>query len=1086
MKKQIKVLSFALAIAVIITAIATLAIHKSNITPSEEGFGGDFTLPMRVETMSSFFETNPIEQDKDEWEYINPYYEAYPRTDNTSNLHSHATAVYENINGQTVMVDTLYRNYKEALNDPNYSCGMLLYQCIKYKIAHPDEEVEISFSSFRISPTIAVCLNPSSPYFGYVRSLYTGDYDGNGFVRIVYLLLEAARMGIDVTIVGQLNSYSVKQYNNTTGKVASKGEPSYIKYFNAGMDYACYEKYAPGETVEDHLTFRPVEWDYDDKAGIEVMHVKTCAVSAYQDKDGFDHNYGVWFSSTNLDAADYKGYNGNGCSQSGVIITNHKDIYIATRNFVSLMAEHYEQESIFEFRKIVNDRTREQVDVALAGQYESVPEDERIVYVGSEADDVFELYFAPLSGDVDIWDTKLNPYCKYIQEFYDSDDSEDVVFSFNNPNFQEDFMIAKLLVEALRDKFITNKRIGNRLGLRCQNGLFDGFDELEKGKDLEFINVKLTKDYVHEKDLLMSYVKDGKRKYITFFSSCNFNSGALYYQTNQILIVKETEETDNIVYTSIGSKSSKGAIVDEGEGVDFSSDERYVMSQRLDSLPLTFKVEFQIAPKLDSEEGYGILFSNNDFWNYSISYQINKDGNPQIAISSRYEANGLEHFKSTPHTFDQVNVATGEKTQLTFIIDTEDKSSQCYVNGILEQSIELTVLPSDDYVATNSFVIGGDYLGSNYDHFEGVIYELSAWADIRTSEEILQDVINVEALEDDALMAHYEFFGRTPNTFCGDLSSYHNDVEKVLLWLEEGMVTSVPEDYRCIAVVGDTQALSYYHPDSICHIYDWTLTNRDERRIDYVVGLGDITELSKASEYEFAKEQIYRLDGKIPFSLIMGNHDKYDFRNQAYMPEKMSDFLFNKTFYNQIYLNQLDGWFGEGDVSCSYNAYTMGETKWLLLNLDYGPTDEMLAWAEGIIETYADHQVIIVTHAYLYRDGSTLDSSECYPASGHNELFNDGDEIYEKLIKKHANIRLVLCGHDPWDHIVCSQTKGDNGNTITQLLINPQYMDKYYGATEMLALLYFSPDGQSLTVRYYSAAKEMYGSIFSQFTISLK
>lgn len=200
----------------------------------------------------------------------------------------------------------------------------------------------------------------------------------------------------------------------------------------------------------------------------------------------------------------------------------------------------------------------------------------------------------------------------------------------------------------------------------------------------------------------------------------------------------------------------------------------------------------------------------------------------------------------------------------------------------------------------------------------------------------------------------------------------------------------------------------------------------------------------------------------------------------------MSDFLFNKTFCDDTYIAELDGRYGEGDVSNSYNAFTVGETKWLLLNIDFGPTDEMLNWACDVVEQYPDHKVIVVTHAYLYRDGSTLDANECYPASGHNASFNDGDAIFEKLVKKYENIELVLCGHDPWDHIVCSQVKGESGNTVTQLLIDSQYMDKYYGATEMIALLYFSPDGETMTVRYYSIAKEMYGSILSQFTISLK
>ncbi len=1093
MKKFSKILCLVLAIAVIFTAVAAVAVVMlKKDAPDNNGDEVvgltplDAVKPMDYTSLSSFFEDNSFEEDKDEWSSINPYYDAYPKSDNTSNFHSHATATYENINGRTVTVDTLYRNYKEALNDPNFSCGLLIYQCIQYKIAHPEEHVEISYSAFRISPTLAVCINPNSPYYGYVRALYEGDYDENGFVRVAYLLVEAAKMGIDVNLVGQLPSYGTTQYDPETGKTYTKQEPSYTSYFNAAMKYACYDEYAKGDTVADHFTLRKVMWNYDDNSATDVMHVKTCAVSAYRDKYGVDHEYGVWFSSTNLDTANYRGFNANGGSQSGVIITNHEDIYVATKNYVALMGEYYEQTDLFEFRRLVRERVEEQVEAALEGRYYEIPTDERIVYVGSETDDVFELYFTPLSGDVDTWDTTLNPYCKYMQKFHDSDD-EDVVFCFNNPNFTESFVVADLLVDVLEEKFINNKRLGNRLGIRCKYGVFEGFKELKAGKDLGFINFKTTHDNVHEKDIIMSYVENGERQYVTLISSCNFNEGALYYQTNHLIVIKETEATDNVVYTSLGSKFSKGAIVDDGEGIDFSADERLIMSEKLASLPLTFEATIKLDPATETVKNYGTLFSNNDLWNYSVLYWTSADGNPRVSFSFLDDSTGMTSYQRSTYTFDQVVLCTGEKLHLAIVTDPEARTVSCYINGKLMQTLNMisTLDMTIDRVSARPFVVGGDYVGSNAAHFKGTIYDLSVWSDIRTAAEITADVSGVKSLTDTALMAHYEFYGRTPNTFGGDMSSYDNDLVTEQLWMEEDSLLDVPEDYYAFAVVGDTQALSLAYPENLAHLYDWLAENKESKGIEYVIGVGDITENATQEEYDFAWAQIQKLSGKIPYSLIMGNHDKYDYKEQGYMPENMSDFLFNKTFYNDTYLSELDGWYGEGDVSCSYNAITVGETKWLILNLDFGPTDEMLTWAGEVIEAHADHKVIVVTHAYLYRDGTTLDAGECYAASDHNEVFNDGDQIFDKLIRKYENIELVLCGHDPWDHIVCSQVKGDKGNTVTQLLINPQYVDSKYGAAEMVALLYFSPDGSELIVRYYSAALEKYGSVKSQFTVTL-
>ena len=255
------------------------------------------------------------------------------------------------------------------------------------------------------------------------------------------------------------------------------------------------------------------------------------------------------------------------------------------------------------------------------------------------------------------------------------------------------------------------------------------------------------------------------------------------------------------------------------------------------------------------------------------------------------------------------------------------------------------------------------------------------------------------------------------------------------------------------------------------------------------MGLGDVTEnvTTVADEFEFARENIYKLSGVVPFSISVGNHDKYDFKDPEYnyIPSDRRDFMFNKTFYNETYLNELDGWYGEGDVTCSYSAFRAGNTDWLLVNLDFGPTDEMLEWASGVIEDHPDHKVIVITHAYMYRDGTTIDREDCYAPSRYNSVFNDGDQVFDKLISQHENIVLAIGGHDPHDHIVCTQVKGVHGNTVTQMLIDPQYMDYYYGATGMVALLHFSEADNTMTVRYYSTAKDMYGSEQSQFTVKL-
>ena len=116
---------------------------------------------------------------------------------------------------------------------------------------------------------------------------------------------------------------------------------------------------------------------------------------------------------------------------------------------------------------------------------------------------------------------------------------------------------------------------------------------------------------------------------------------------------------------------------------------------------------------------------------------------------------------------------------------------------------------------------------------------------------------------------------------------------------------------------------------------------------------------------------------------------------------------------------------------------------------------------------------------------TTLDENDVVPPSQSNKDSNNGDHMWDELIKKHENIVLVLSGHDPYDNVVTTQTVGDNGNVVTQMLIDPQNMDVNAGPAGMVAMLYFSEDGKTVQLEYYSTARNQYWKACNQYTITL-
>ena len=133
-------------------------------------------------------------------------------------------------------------------------------------------------------------------------------------------------------------------------------------------------------------------------------------------------------------------------------------------------------------------------------------------------------------------------------------------------------------------------------------------------------------------------------------------------------------------------------------------------------------------------------------------------------------------------------------------------------------------------------------------------------------------------------------------------------------------------------------------------------------------------------------------------------------------------------------------------------------------------------WANNIIKNHPHHNVIITTHAYLSDNGEILDGTNNGSPSSYSgcESHNNGDYFWDNLVSKHENISMVLCGHVGTENIVKSTKIGDNGNTVTQIMVNTQDLDADIGSTGTVAFLYFSEDGKNVQVRQYSTVRNRY------------
>ena len=279
-------------------------------------------------------------------------------------------------------------------------------------------------------------------------------------------------------------------------------------------------------------------------------------------------------------------------------------------------------------------------------------------------------------------------------------------------------------------------------------------------------------------------------------------------------------------------------------------------------------------------------------------------------------------------------------------------------------------------------------------------------------------------------------------------------------------------DYS-FCLVGDTQMVTSRYPEHLPTLYNWIADNAASKKMSYVIGLGDITDQDSKAEWEAAKNAIGKLNGVVPYLLLRGNQD--------------TSYRFNATFGTDAYKSQCKGYYEEGKIENVYTIFKAGGVDYLLIAMDWSPSNQCLAWADGVIEQFPNHRVIISTHSYLYKDGTTVDAEDPDApdtfASPDNNL-NNGDEIWNKLVSKHENIFLVLSGHIGSDDVVVSQRGGAHGNVVTQVLANPQDVDAEIGATGMVAMLYISESNSTITIEQYSTVRGMYYRQESQQVVS--
>lgn len=280
----------------------------------------------------------------------------------------------------------------------------------------------------------------------------------------------------------------------------------------------------------------------------------------------------------------------------------------------------------------------------------------------------------------------------------------------------------------------------------------------------------------------------------------------------------------------------------------------------------------------------------------------------------------------------------------------------------------------------------------------------------------------------------------------------------------------------------------------------WIEENIDTLNIRMVVCVGDLVQnneklakdydgdQSTQRQWEAASDAFDRLNGKVPYIAATGNHD-YSIDREGNRTSRYNEFFtIDKNFLNGKYLVQ-NARDEQGEQTLANSAYEikgLNGRDYLFMTVEFAPRDTVVAWAKTVaeMEQYQDHRIVLLTHSYLnpkdelgakqstwllwepYQvDGKILKSRGiALPGS------NNGQQIWEKLVKPADNIEMVLSGHYSGEGYL--KGTNDHGKPVHQILFDAQAMGgggrSGNGGDGWLRILEFFPDDKTVNVRTFS------------------
>jgi len=305
-----------------------------------------------------------------------------------------------------------------------------------------------------------------------------------------------------------------------------------------------------------------------------------------------------------------------------------------------------------------------------------------------------------------------------------------------------------------------------------------------------------------------------------------------------------------------------------------------------------------------------------------------------------------------------------------------------------------------------------------------------------------------------------------------------------------GTIPSDSSDFE-IAIFPDIQNMIRYNQAYSRSMFKWLADSAASRNVKAMLQVGDITDWNTNAEWDTLNSQLSLITGSnLPYMFVPGNHDY----GNGFNPSGRDATKYNANLGVAHYTGKpfYGGHFGSSNENF-WIQFTAAGKKYVAVGLEFLPRDSVVTWAGALIDSIyiadPEAEVIIVTHAYQTMFGELATDTSYYSGGTYGmSADNSGYELWNKLIRKKANIRWVFSGHflipngyagsGLTDKLIVT---GDNGNIINQIFIN--YQDDVNWGDGYFLRLKFKPSKGTVDASFYSSYYNAYDTRIASYTL---